>query len=59
MPGIGYFHMLGSRHDRADIWRKAAREVLSTADANVMFLLYPINVVPMGPIDGDMQIEFR
>ena len=23
--------------------------VLSKADGNVMFLLYPINVVPMGP----------
>ena len=59
-PGIGYFHMLGSRHDRTDMYGvKPLERVLSKADVNIMFLLYPINVVPMGPIDGDMQIEFQ
>ena len=47
---------LGSRHDRTDMYGvKPLDKVLGKADVNIMFLLFPINVVPMGSIDGDMH----
>jgi hypothetical protein len=47
---------LGSRHDRTDMYDvKPLEKVLGHADVNIMFLLFPINVVPMGPIEGDMH----
>ena len=55
-PDPAGWKALGSRHDRTDMYGvKPLERVLSKADANIMFLLYPINVVPMGPIDVDMH----
>ena len=48
---------LGSRHDRTDMYgEKPLEKLLTHVDANLMLLLFPIEVVPMGPIDGDMHL---
>jgi hypothetical protein len=48
---------LGSRHDRTDMYGvKPLEKVLSNVGGNIMLLLFPIDVSPMGPIDGDMHI---
>ena len=48
---------LGSRHDRTDMYgEKPLEEMLGRVDANIMLLLFPIEVVPMGAIDGDMHL---
>ena len=45
---------LGSRHDRGDFYGRAAlRTVLSDVNANILLVLYPLTIVPMGPISGD------
>ena len=47
---------LGSRHDRTDTYGvKPLDNLLVHVDANIMLLLFPIEVVPMGPVDGDMH----
>ena len=48
---------LGSRHDRTDMYGvKSFERVIGRVDCNIMLLLFPIEVVPMGPIDGDMHL---
>jgi hypothetical protein len=48
---------LGSRHNRTDTYGvKPIDKVLENTVGSIMLLLFPINVVPMGPIDGDMHI---
>jgi hypothetical protein len=48
---------LGSRHDRADFYgRTPLATVLGDANANILFVLYPLDVAAMGPIDGDPDI---
>lgn len=55
-PDPARWTALGSRHDRTDMYGvKPLEKVLSHVDANFMLLLFPIEVVPMGPIDGDMH----
>lgn len=45
---------LGSRHDRGDFYgRTPLQTVLSDVNANILLVLYPLNVVPMGPISDD------
>ena len=47
---------LGSRHDRTDTYGvKPLEKLLAQARVNIMLLLFPIEVVPMGPIEGDMH----
>jgi len=55
-PDPARWKAMGSRHDRTDMYGvKPLEDVLGKADVNIMFLLFPINVVPMGPVDGDMH----
>ena len=45
---------LGARHDRTDMYGvKPLDRVLSHVNANIMMVLFPLNIVPMGPLDGD------
>jgi hypothetical protein len=45
---------LGVRHDRADMYGvRALDRVLSQVNVNIMLVLFPLDVAPMGPIDGD------
>ena len=45
---------LGSRHDRADMYGvKPLTGVLANVDVNIMLVMFPLDVVPMGDIPGD------
>jgi hypothetical protein len=45
---------LGSRHDRSDFYgRTPLQTVLSDVNADILLVLYPLDVVPMGPINDD------
>lgn len=45
---------LGGRHDRANYYAKLdLAKVLSNVNVNLMLILFPLNVVPMGTVDGD------
>lgn len=52
-PDTGRWTALGSRHDRTDMYGvKPLEQVLRNVSANVMLVLFPLSVVPMGPLDG-------
>ncbi len=45
---------LGSRHDRSDYYgRTPLKTVLSDVNADILLVLFPLDVASMGPIDGD------
>lgn len=45
---------LGSRHDRTDFYGHTPLEtVLGDVNANILLVLFPLDVAPMGPIPGD------
>lgn len=45
---------LGSRHDRTDYYGRAPlRTVLSDVNTNILLVLFPLDIAPMGPIHGD------
>lgn len=47
---------LGARHDRGDFYAHHSLEsVLREVNTNIIFVLFPISVVPMGPIKGDVH----
>ena len=53
-PAPSEWTALGSRHDRTDMYgERPLPAVLSHVSMNFMFVLYPLTVEPMGPIDGD------
>ena len=48
---------LGSRHDRTDMYGvKPLEQVLRNVDGNFMLVMFPLSVVPMGPLDGDPHV---
>jgi hypothetical protein len=48
---------LGSRHDRADFYgHTPLRRVLADVNANILLVLYPLEISPMGPIPGDRHL---
>jgi hypothetical protein len=56
-PNPAGWTALGSRHNRTDMYGvKPLEKVLGGATVNIMLHLFPIEVVPMGPIDEDMHI---
>ena len=56
-PDPAQWTPLGSRHDRGDTYGvKPMEQVLGNVDVNVMLVMFPLDVVPMGPIDGDPHI---
>ena len=56
-PDPAQWKPLGSRHDRTDTYGvKPLEQVLADVSTNIMLILFPLNVVPMGPIDGDPHL---
>ncbi len=57
VPDPAQWTPLGSRHDRGDTYGvKPLDRVLRNVDVNVMLVMFPLDVVPMGPLDGDPHI---
>lgn len=53
-PDESHWTCLGSRHDRTDYYgRTPLAKVLSDSNVDILFVLHPLDVVPMGPLDGD------
>jgi hypothetical protein len=53
-PDPSLWTCLGSRHDRTDFYGTLPLEaVLQNVNVNLLLTLFPLDVVPMGPIDGD------
>ena len=46
---------MGARHDRTDLYGHVDLEKVLAKPYNIILALIPINVVPMGPLDGDMH----
>ena len=45
---------LGARHDRTDMYGvRPLADVLAHVDTSMLLVLYPLDVVPMGPLDGN------
>lgn len=56
-PDPAQWKNLGSRHDRADFYGELSlTTILGDVNADILFVLYPLNVEPMGPIEGDPHI---
>jgi hypothetical protein len=54
VPDESAWTCLGSRHDRSDFYgHLPLRTILANVNANILLVLYPLDVAPMGPIDGD------
>lgn len=48
---------LGSRHDRTKTYgRIDLATILQDVNTNIMLILFPLNVVPMGPMKGDPHL---
>lgn len=48
---------LGARHDRTDMYGiKPLEKVLSDVNVNIMLVMFPLTIEPMGPINGDPHI---
>lgn len=53
-PDDSQWTCLGSRHDRSDYYGSTPlRTVLADANADILLVLYPLDIVPMGPLSGD------
>ena len=56
-PDPANWTALGVRHDRGDMYGvKPLDHVLSDVNVNIMLVLFPLDVAPMGPLDGDPHI---
>jgi hypothetical protein len=52
-PDESAWRSLGGRHDRGDFYVRAdLMPVLTDVNVNILFVLFPLNIVPMGPIAG-------
>jgi hypothetical protein len=48
---------IGARHDRQDYYgHRPLSDVLRDVNVNIMLVLFPLTVIPMGPIPGDRHI---
>jgi len=48
---------LGSRHDRTRTYGTLPlKQILADVNADIMFVLFPLTVEPMGPVEGDPHI---
>lgn len=53
-PDPALWTCLGARHDRTDMYGVAdLRKVLRDVNVNLLLVLFPLTVAPMGPLDGD------
>jgi hypothetical protein len=53
-PDEAQWTCLGSRHDRADFYGHIPlRRVLADVNTNILLVLFPLDIAPMGPLAGD------
>lgn len=56
-PDASQWRCLGSRHDRTHTYGEIPLErILANVNANILFVLFPVQVEPMGPIGGDPHV---
>lgn len=56
-PDPALWQCLGSRHDRTETYgTRPLERVLADVNVDILFILFPLDVVPMGPIDGEPHI---
>jgi len=54
VPDPAQWKCLGSRHDRADFYGEIPLPVvLGDVNTDILLVLHPLDVAPMGPLDGD------
>ncbi len=54
LPDAAQWTPLGVRHDRGDMYGERPLErVLADVNVNIMFVMFPLDIEPMGPIAGD------
>ncbi|NQU12200.1 hypothetical protein HQ590_15505 [bacterium] len=54
VPDESQWRCLGARHDRTDFYgRLPLATVLQDVNVNIMFVLFPLTIAPMGPLAGD------
>ncbi|MBI3863296.1 MAG: hypothetical protein HY290_15500 [Planctomycetia bacterium] len=54
VPDASQWTSLGSRHDRSDFYGTIPLpDVLANVNTNILLVLFPLDVVPMGPPPGD------
>jgi hypothetical protein len=57
VPDETQWTCLGSRHDRADYYGRTPLEtVLRDVNTDILLVLFPLDVSPMGPLDGDPHL---
>ena len=57
VPNPAQWTCMGGRHDRVDYYGHVPLEtVLGDVNVDIMFILFPLTVRPMGPINGDPDI---
>ena len=56
-PQVNQWTCLGSRHDRVDFYGRSPLEaVLANVSSNILLVLYPLEIAPMGPLPGDPHL---
>jgi len=56
VPDESQWTCLGSRHDRTDSYgRTPLQTVLGDVNGDILLVLFPLEIVPMGPFDGHMH----
>lgn len=57
VPDEAQWTTLGSRHDRVDFYGVIPlAKVLANVNVDILLVLYPLEVSPMGPIEGDPHV---
>jgi len=57
VPDESQWTCMGARHDRTDSYGRAElRTILANVSTNIIFVLFPLTIEPMGPIDSDRHI---
>jgi hypothetical protein len=56
-PDPAQWTAMGTRHDRQDYYGVVELErVLGDVNCDIMLILFPLDVLPMGPLDGDRDL---
>ena len=57
VPDESEWTAMGSRHDRTDYYGDAPlAEVLRDVNVDIILVMFPLDIRPIGPIDGDPHI---
>lgn len=56
-PDESLWTAMGTRHDRTESYGRAALQTaLADVNANIILVLFPLTIEPMGPLEGDRHI---